>query len=256
MHSYICSKCNKTFETRKKGQMYCSKSCANSVNTSKRKIEDESIYSYGLNNINSYILGLIYSDGCLSFDKHTDKFRITISMNDKDVMDKIHKIMTPNKKLYEYKHPKGRKETYSVISTNKDDIEFIKKIGITTRKSLSIEYPSISKEYDRDFIRGYFDGDGSVYESKTITRYNDVKKEYVYKYFRFTTGSEKFAYQLQAKLLENNIESNVNKDSRIESLAYYIAIYKKESVYRFFEFIYNGAEIFMERKYNKFINMI
>ena len=33
MYKYICKKCNKAFETRKKDQMYCSKSCANSVNT-------------------------------------------------------------------------------------------------------------------------------------------------------------------------------------------------------------------------------
>lgn len=226
MYSHLCKKCNKKFESRKKEQQYCSKSCANSVNTSKRKIEDENIYSEGLNNINSYILGLIYSDGCLSFDNHTNKYRITISMNDLDVMEKVHQIMTPNKKLYKYKHPNGTRETYSVISTNKSDIEFLINIGIRPRKSLNIEYPKINKKFDADFIRGYFDGDGIVYESQTNTYYNGIKREYKYKYFRFTTGSKLFANQLSKKLLEYEIENNITKDSRSENSSYYVSIYK------------------------------
>ena len=41
MYKYICEKCNCEFETKKKNQLYCSKSCANSVNASKRKIYDK-----------------------------------------------------------------------------------------------------------------------------------------------------------------------------------------------------------------------
>lgn len=256
MYPHVCEKCYKNFESRKKQQKYCSKSCANSVNTSKRKIEDESIYKNGLNRENSYILGLIYSDGCVSFDEHTKRYRITIAMNDFDIMDSIHSIMTPNKKLYSYKHPNGRSETYSVVSTNKNDIDFLFNIGIKPRKSLDITYPKINKNFDADFIRGYFDGDGSVYESKTYTYYRGIKKEYKYKYFRFTTGSRLFAYQLSKKLLEYNICNNITQDSRSTNSSYYVSIYKKDSVANFFNFIYGGAELYMNRKYDKFINMI
>lgn len=256
MHLHICNKCNKEFKSNKKEQMYCSKSCANSVNTSRRKIDDENIYANGLNSINSYILGIIYSDGCLSFDKHTSKYRLTIAMNDIDIMEKIHRIMTPNKKLYKYKHPNGRSETYSIISTNKEDIKFLMDIGVKPRKSLEIVYPKIDKKFDKDFIRGYFDGDGSIYESTTNTYYKGIKRQYRYKYFRFTTGSSLFAKQLSEKLLENNIENNITQDSRLDNRAYYISIYKKKSVNNFFNFIYRDAEIYMNRKHDKFIDMI
>ncbi len=50
MYKYYCEKCKKEFETRKKEQRYCSKSCANSANTIKRKIEAkndiEKFYEY------------------------------------------------------------------------------------------------------------------------------------------------------------------------------------------------------------------
>lgn len=52
------------------------------------------------------------------------------------------------------------------------------------------------------------------------------------------------------------IQSNIYKDTRMNSKSFYIAIYKKESIKKFFEFIYEDCEIFMMRKYNKFINMI
>lgn len=256
LYNHVCNKCKKEFSSKKKTQQYCSKSCANSVNSSKRKIEDETIYESGLNKINSYILGIIYSDGCISYDKHTKRYRITIAMNDLDVMEKIHKLMTPNKKLYSYKHSRGTSTIYSIISTNKSDIEFLFKLGVTENKSLIIDYPNIPKNFDSHFIRGYFDGDGSIYKSTTNTYYNQIKKSYDYYYVRFTTGSKGFALSLSNKLNMYGIQSNIYKDTRMNSKSFYIAIYKKESIKKFFEFIYEDCEIFMMRKYNKFINMI
>lgn len=256
MYDHVCNKCKIIFLSKKKIQQYCSKSCANSFNTAKRKIEDEAIYENGLNKINSYILGIIYSDGCISYDNHTRKYRITIAMNDLDVMNKIHKLMTPNKKLYSYKHPNGKVNTYSIISTNKKDIEFLFELGVIEKKSLMIEYPNIPQKFDRHFIRGYFDGDGSIYKSTTNTYYNQMKKSYDYYYVRFTTGSKNFAESLSYNLNKYDIQSNIYSDTRIDKNSFYVAIYKNESVKKFFEFIYTDCEIFMMRKYNKFINMI
>ena len=42
----------------------------------------------------AYILGFIYSDGCISYDKHTKRFRITISMNERILLEKICMLMT------------------------------------------------------------------------------------------------------------------------------------------------------------------
>lgn len=256
MYNHVCNKCNRIFSSKKKIQQYCCKSCANSVNTSKRKIEDESIYKNGINKTNSYILGIIYSDGCVSYDRHTRRYRITIAMNDFDIMDEIHKIMTPNKKLYSYKHANGRAHTYSIVSTNKKDIKFLFDIGITENKSLKIEYPNIEPEFDSHFIRGYFDGDGSIYKSTTNTYYKGIKKSYDYYYVRFTTGSKLFAEHLSEILYRYGIETNIYNDTREDNNSFYIAIYKKESIKKFFEFIYKDCKIFMMRKYNKFINMI
>ena len=135
MYKYICEKCNCEFKTKKKNQLYCSKSCANSVNASKRKIFDKSIFSNGINEETAYILGLILSDGCLSYDIHSKRYRITISMNDYDILEYLRSTYTPLKKLYVYKNKKGKSETYTFITTDEYDIKFLRSVGVGERKS-------------------------------------------------------------------------------------------------------------------------
>jgi len=252
----ICIKCNKEFETKKRNQKFCSKSCANSFNTSARKIEDNSVFKTKLNKLSSYILGLIYSDGCLSYDRHTKRKRITISMNEEELIEKLNRIMTPNKKVYKYKHPMGRGYTYSVISTNPIDVKYLLDIGITERKSSIVSMPKLPRNLMRHFIRGYFDGDGSVYINRTSTYYNGIKKNYIYTNISFTTGSNVFAEQLKLVLSLFNIESKIVKDSRQNHKCFYVKIYKKECVKNFYNFIYTDAEYYLKRKHSKFIEMI
>lgn len=167
-------------------------------------------------------------------------------------MDEIHKRMTPNKKLYQYKHPNGNKPTYSIISTNLIDINFIKNLGISERKSLILKMPNIPQEFISDFIRGFFDGDGSVYTNNTKTKHNGVIKYYSYKNVSFTIGSKEFAQQLQQILLINDIKSNIVKDSRKNHNCYYVKIYNKKSVLNFKNFIYKEANLFLQRKHSIF----
>lgn len=256
MYKYICVKCNKEFETRKKGQLYCSKSCANSINTSRRKVEDYSIFSEGINEVSAYILGIIVSDGCLSFDKHSHRYRITISMNDLDVVEYLRSKYSPTKKLYAYKNPKGRCNTYTFITTNVYDIYYLDSIGITERKSKVIKIPIIEEAYENHMIRGVFDGDGSVYVNKTVTHYNNIDNVYYYINASFTTGSYEFAQQLNKILIKNNINSHIVKDSRENNECWYVKIYSKKDIELFYKYLYKDSTIYLKRKNDLFNMMI
>lgn len=257
MYNYFCKKCSVSFETRKKNQTFCSKSCANSYNTSKRKVEEKSIFECGINKINSYILGVIYSDGCLSYDRHTSRFRITISMNDLMIIEFLRNNYAPTKKIYTYKHPKGKSETYSFISTNPFDVNFLMNLGITERKSLVVSMPELDENNIRHFIRGVFDGDGSVYINKTSTNYNGIRKYYEYVNASFTTGSIVFAQQIKNILEMNNIECTIVKDSRSEiNNSYYVKIYSKNSIANLYSYIYHDAHLYLDRKRSIFKKMI
>ena len=256
MYKYICEKCNCEFETKKKNQLYCSKSCANSVNASKRKILDKSIFSNGINEETAYILGLIFSDGCLSYDIHSKRYRITISMNDYDILEYLRSTYTPLKKLYVYKNKKGKSETYTFITTDEYDIKFLRIVGVGERKSKYIRLPKINDRYMRDMIRGIFDGDGSVYINKTKGIYKSEIKVYEYVNASFTTGSKKFAEDLLNILSENYINAHIVKDSRKKKECWYVKIYSKLDIEKFYRYLYLDTYIYLDRKRSLFGMMI
>ena len=240
MHKYICEKCSKEFLTRKKGQRFCSKSCANSHNTTLRKIEYLSIFDKGINEISAYILGLIISDGCLSYDKHCKSYCL-------------------NKKIYEYKSKKFKdaKISYSFITTNKYDVEFIQKIGITERKSKDVFLLNVEESFIGDFIRGIFDGDGSVYINTTKNKLsNGDIKEYKYLNVSISTGSINMAKQLSNLLNQKSIKAKIVKDSRKFHECWYVKIYEKNSILNLYKLMYTYAKLYMHRKKNVFNMMI
>lgn len=211
MYKYICEKCNCEFETKKKNQLYCSKSCANSVNESKRKILDKSIFSNGINEETAYILGLILSDGCLSYDIHSKRYRITISMNDYDILEYLRSTYTPLKKLYVYKNKKGKSETYTFITTDEYDIKFLRSVGVGERKSKYIRLPKINDRYMRDMIN---------------------------------------------ILSENYINAHIVKDSRKKKECWYVKIYSKLDIEKFYRYLYLDTYIYLDRKRSLFGMMI
>lgn len=239
MYKIKCKTCGDYFEATRKYRKFCSKSCANSYNTSLRRIQDENIFKV-IGEDEAYIIGLIWADGCISWDKHSKRFRLTISSNDKRELESIRAKMTPNKKLY------SNNGGYSVVSTNEKDIEFLANLGMTERKSLTARLPNLKKDLMRHFIRGFFDGDGCVYNS--TTKKGSYQKTYTY--VSFTTGSFDMASMLIDLLQENKIESRLQKDNRKNT--YYVKITKKKEVYKFYCWIYNDASLYFKRKYKKF----
>lgn len=256
MHNYICNKCSKGFETRKKGQIYCSKSCANSVNTTNRKIDEKSIFSNGINSISAYILGIILSDGCLSYDAHSHRYRITITMNDYRLIEYLRDNYSPEKKIYEYKNKIGRGISYTFITTNEFDIKYLMKLGVVERKSNIIEFPIIKDTYNRHLLRGIFDGDGSVYINKTKTNYNGIVKRYEYINATFTTGSYEFAKGILDVLTKADIHCSLLKDSRKDHNCWYIKIYSREAIKNLYKYMYNYSSIYLDRKRDLFKVMI
>ncbi|MBU3136980.1 LAGLIDADG family homing endonuclease [Clostridium gasigenes] len=256
MHNYICNKCSKEFETRKKGQTYCSKSCANGINATKTKINEKSIFSKGICSISAYILAIILSDGCLSYDAHSHRYRITVTMNDYSIIKYLRDNYSPDKKIYEYKHKIGRAVSYTFITTNEFDINYLRNLGVVERKSNIIKFPIIKDTYKRHIIRGIFDGDGSIYINKTKTNHNGIVKRYEYINASFTSGSYEFAKSILDILTKADIHCSLVKDSRRDNNCWYVKIYSREAIKRLYKYMYNYSSIYLDRKRDLFKVMI
>ena len=92
------------------------------------------------------------------------------------------------------------------------------KLGVTPRKSLTLKFPTfLNEDLMRHFIRGYFDGDGCIWDGKRqkrIVKDKTVKLGYREKTVhnvKFTfTGNDSFISDLQ-KYLVNKIGINICK---------------------------------------------
>lgn len=185
-----------------------------------------------------YLLGLIFTDGNL------DKFRtkITLSLTDKDLINILYPYYSDitKRKIYHkidinVKHA----DSYILINTNKECIKKLIGFGITENKSLTLEFPNLnSKEAKSSFMRGVFDGDGSVY--KQITK--NKSGTYTYTNVSFTTGSKKFAEGIIACLKDLGIHSTLFTDKRKSKRneTYYVYIRTKDGVKSFYDLIYNN----------------
>ncbi len=242
IYNKICKNCNDDFETTSVNRMYCSKECRSIGYRNVVFQYDKNIYENGFNSINSYIFGLIMSDGCLSYDAHSKRHRITIASNDLHILESIKEYCGISRKIYK------NKGGYSLIYISQEAIDFLSKYGLEERKSLTSKFYDLGNEFMPHFIRGYFDGDGSIVTRHT--KYGD------YQQVSITCGSDDFTNGLNNYLLENGFSSNIYDDSKNRNNNNkYIKISKKDNISKFYKMIYgdNIGEFYLKRKKDKFI---
>lgn len=106
----------------------------------------------------AWLLGFLCADGCIEDDR-------TLSACQKEVEPLQHMITLLNSDSnIETKKQNGWSQTniYRVRVHCKEIIQDLNNLGVFARKSLTLKLPDVPMLYIGDFIRGYFDGDGSI----------------------------------------------------------------------------------------------
>ena len=202
----------------------------------KYKVDDDYFKTWSRNM--AYILGLWWADGCI----YGKTFNITLHTKDKYLLENILEEMKSGNRIR-----KHHRNNYRFDITSKTIVEDIKKIGGTYRKSMICEFPNIPKEFLSDFVRGYWDGDGSIF---IVWKRKSYKSDCV-------SGSKKFTCQLAQILKENipNIKPLIKEgQNKGQKNKYYRMVLGINDTRRLGEFIYsNNPEIKMIRKYERFL---
>ena len=147
-----------------------------------------------------------------------------------------------NIKVYTHLDKIANKERTNArwIVANKHLWNTLNNLGCTPQKSLTLKFPTyekVPKELIRHFIRGYFDGDGSLCVTEK-TRSIDV------------LGTYDFLYQL---CLESGIDTNKIYVSKSKSnKVFRIVLGSKSDLYNFSKYMYDDCNIYLDRKYEKF----
>lgn len=228
-----CKQCGRSFKTNHPESATCSRACRTLY--FKRFVEDDDIFMSLDASSRSYIIGLIASDGCVYLDKASNRRRVNITSKDEELIRTLHGLLHKANTRAVY-HGKG---AYGFNYINDRAISRLISYGISERKSLTLRLSAslMDELIISDFIRGVFDGDGSVYVSR---RYRGR----VYLGVSITSGSKEFLEELSL-LLEWHlgISAKVYKDSRQDHSAYYLRIGKSRDIAQFRDFIYSGQSV-------------
>lgn len=222
-------------------------------NERKYKVNDNFFKKWSPNM--AYILGFWFTDG--NMDDVRNIFNISQHKKDKYLLKAILKEMNSNNPL------RLNRNNYSFAIRSKEIVTDIKKLGGIPRKSLTVKFPKIPQRYLSDFIRGLWDGDGSISHVKKLNHYTSS----------FSCGSKIFIYKVLCVLRKNikDLRGNIYIDFRKKGKKMPLhGFLKKDSVTytlhfgvndtkRLRDFIYknldkNNTILKMKRKYNKFVN--
>jgi len=117
------------------------------------------------------------------------------------------------------------------------------KHGCLNNKTFIITFPELREDLKRHFIRGYFDGDGSISDINPKKYKSDER--YINKYFCFNIISNKnFIEQLK------NILNNLNIKCTIQIFKNYdiLCSYDISSTQNLKNYMYKNSKIYLKRK--------
>lgn len=190
----------------------------------------------------AYWLGFIAADGYNREDRGYIEFRL--HKQDIDILNKFKQCLSSNHNIQIYKDTYCNLTIYSSKLSKK-----LAEYGIIQNKTYSLQLPNIENSLFRHFIRGYFDGDGCFSVIKRNDRKNPLSKTYQLN----ITGMPEPLRIIQLHLIKNvNIVDNGLK-SRVSKCAVTMHYSGKNVCKRILDYLYHDANLYLQRKYNKYI---
>jgi len=192
----------------------------------------------------AYWLGIMYSDGCVE-EKTDNSKAVRWNCIDGDLMKQFILDINFTGNLTKEVHKKYNKEINCLRINDVQLANSLISLGCIPNKSLTIQFPNIPESLIPHFIRGFFDGDGTVGVYK-----NSSKANYYTLRSGFCSGSEQFLIDL-AKHLPT--KSKIVKLQDLDKNVYVLNFSVKDSL-ALFDYMYKDATIYLNRKYDKFIS--
>ena len=193
----------------------------------------------------AYFLGFLAADGTVN--KDSNQIKIGLSSVDKDFLEQLRQEIEAEHPIISYQTANGYNVSELKFSSSKIKQD-LSKYNIIPRKTYSFSFPiNLDRKYWIDFIRGYFDGDGSVSTAGPsairfqICSYRPQVLETIVNYLYKEYDIPKVSIQQQMK----------------ESGHYlYNFQYSNSSTRKLFDILYYPGCLCLPRKYEKFKSII
>ena len=191
--------------------------------------------------VKAYWLGFLFADGYIRERKSGNSLEMKLSLKDKDHLKKFRTHVESNHQIKEsktkvkYKNGVSESSMCHLAIYSSSIVQSIKKHGIHSKKTFTIQFPNIQKNLISHFIRGYFDGDGSFsFNPKKYKTHTNI-----------VCASDLFRKQVLNILNENKIGAS-------DYGRFTIHIQDKIGNLDFYNYIYNNATLYLKRKKEKY----
>lgn len=197
------------------------------------------------NELKAYCLGFLYADGNLGIYNNDYVIRLNLNAKDSEILDIFIKCFNTDRK---WKTDK-RGNIYLNIFNKKICFSLMKK-GIVQAKTFKIKFPNnqiIPENFMSHFIRGYFDGDGTISLSKKYWNGSHVG---IISNYDFIVGLKDYLVRFgfsNRKITKVWSKKYKTKKCGIFSLCGY------RNIKRFYDYIYRDSHFFLKRKKVKFL---
>jgi len=191
----------------------------------------------------AYVLGFWWADGWVHKSEKSN-FVLGFSQHKKEryLLNNILEKMEATYPIY------GRRDSdvlHFIIASKQMYQDIVRIVG-SQSKSLNGKFPKVPRKYLPDFIRGYFDGDGSIFVIKG--RKNHLSS--------ITCGNKIFIEQMRNELEKNikGLKLAVYSQDKLKSKSYMLRFYASNTV-KLGRFMYKNItkdSLKMERKYELF----
>lgn len=188
----------------------------------------------------AYWLGFIAADGNVS--KTMKNMRINLNIRDKEHLEKFRQSICGNQPIKE--NIRGKNYSVYIDMNSKKICEDLQKYGITPNKSLTLDvaFNLIPQALIHHFIRGYFDGDGSI---NLYTR-----PPYFYEEWELSFISTKkmlLFFQKEFGIFHKLYTCGNN---------YRFGYRSKKDIEKAIHYMYEDATIYLDRKYEKVLRFL
>lgn len=190
----------------------------------------------------AYWLGFIAADGCVQEGKSKYRLSIELSIKDRGHLEKLAKAIDFSGPIYyNKKHKQIYKNEAKIFLcdflgiTSKRMVLDLVKHGITQRKSKTIKPPNIQKKLYKHWIRGYFDGDGSV----SLCKDGNIRGQI------FSGSKDVISFIRDSCLPDASIQ--------IYSSGFAVGFGGNQVAKKLHHYLYSGAKTFLLRKKIKFL---
>jgi hypothetical protein len=231
-------------------------------NNVKVKSADESHRKYAINEDffdvidtqeKAYFLGFLYADGC----NHKESNCVTIDLQtgDKEILEKFTRLIfkeNPEKQIKNIERLRkikdGEEKIYysSILNINSKHICTMLDIhGCVPRKTKVLKFPDwLNKDLVRHFIRGYYDGDGSIHLNFKKDRQCSFK----------ITSTHEFVKKIH-NIIKEELGLHTSLQKATNSCVWDVCNSGNRLVERFLDWLYKDSTIYLERKFNSYLKL-